>query len=258
MSVFLIGANGLVGSAFARFFKKRDIPFYAVHRENMREIAGATCDLVVNCSGNANKGKAISNPAWDFQETVGSASHYVHAINAKQFVQISSVDVYADPGSADLTKEMAATVSEKQSAYGFHKLLAEYCVRQFASRALILRLPALVGPNLRKNPIYDHFHSEKKLFIGADSYLNIVHTDFVAAATWELLGREVREPVINLAARDSLAIADLPKISGIENSFHTDAHGIRQQYQINTDTAGAYLDLPTSETAVRSYMSDIA
>lgn len=257
MSVTLIGAKGLVGSAFARYFDKNNVPYVSVQRDQMQSVIGASCDLVINCAGNGHKGRANSDPAWDFRETVGSASHYVHAIDAKVFVHVSTVDVYADPGSEQTTEEMTASLSPFQSVYGFHKLLAEHCVQRFAKKALVLRLPALVGPNLRKNPIFDHFHEDKSLFIAGDSRLNIVHTDFVAEATLKLLNSGVSQGVFNLAASDSLKISDLPEISGLKNSFHEGAKENQQTYEVNTARVSNHLTLQSSADAVKAYMQDL-
>jgi len=257
MSILLIGAHGLVGSAFARYFQKNGIPFRPVLRADMPNIAGTSCDLVINCSGNGNKGKANENPHWDFSETVESTSYYVHNIDAQKFIHISSVDVYTDPADIALTVEAKVKINDKQSTYGFHKYLAESCVRQFANSPLVLRLPALVGPNLKKNPIFDHFCPAKRLFIAADSELNVVHTDFVAEAAFSLLEQNISETTLNLAAQNSLKISDLPNISGIENHFHEGVSGNKQCYKVNTALASQYLNLPTSEASVQTYMQEI-
>ncbi|CAN0522216.1 unnamed protein product, partial [Scytosiphon promiscuus] len=147
--------------------------------------------------------------------------------------------------------------SANLSVYGYHKTIAEHYVRKFAPAPLILRLPGLVGPGLNKNPVYDHTHQHKKLFVTGASEMNFIHTDHVARLAMELIEISPIERTFNLAARNSLKIADLPSITGRKNIYHAEDTLRQQDYQINTSLASKYLSLPTSEASILAYMDDL-
>jgi hypothetical protein len=76
--------------------------------------------------------------------------------NVREFVLISTVDVYPDPASG--ADEATAIDPAANHAYGRHRLeLEEWVTRRFPG-ARIVRLPALFGPGLRKNALYDLMH----------------------------------------------------------------------------------------------------
>lgn len=257
MKILLLGPDGLVGSAFARYFEKAGLEYLPVRRRDATAVVGTECDLLISCIGNANKGRANSDPAFDFAESVASISQYIHGVRARRVVHISSVDVYSDPSDRLSTSEDVVPEFDKQHTYGFHKYMAETVVRRFARRWHVLRLPGLVGPNLTKNPVFDHFTKGKKLFVDAESRLNFLHTDFIAETAMHLVKQVPENETFNLAARNSIYIRDLPRISGLENEFEPAAAGNVQAYDINTKKIARYVDLPSSEECVRRYKEDV-
>lgn len=256
MHALVVGGGGLVGSAFARAFAARGTPCVSVGRGDMAGVSGARCGLLVLCCGNPHKGRANADPAADFAASVAPIAHYVHAVRATRTVLVSSVDVYPDPGSLAGTDEDAPLDVRRMSPYGFHKYLAELCVLRFAPRPLVLRVPALVGPGLRKNAIFDHL-AQRPLFVAGASRLNVLHTDDLAAHTLRLVERGV-EGVLNLGATAGLAIDDLPGLTGLPNTFGPDAASHVQHYELAVARAGAHVGLCDSATAVRRHAAELA
>ena len=257
-STILVGHKGLVGSAFARAFNNAGCPFETLTRRDMVNIQRQDCDLLILSIGNANKTRAIADPGFDFQESVASVARYIHAIQANMTVLISSVDVYDDPGDLVRTREDVEVRTEDLHTYGFHKRLAELCVQKFAASSyLICRLPGLVGPGLQKNAVYDNITPEKKLFIDGQSALNFIHTDFVAQIILALTEAGDRQGIYNIAAGNSIMIDELPKLTGMPNSFAESAKDNIQRYQINTDKIAGLLKVPSSEESISRYVSEI-
>jgi nucleoside-diphosphate-sugar epimerase len=74
---------------------------------------------------------------------------------AERFTLISSIDVYPAPRGVD---EDSHIDRNGHHAYGLHRLEVEDRIRGIFPRVLILRLPGLFGPGLKKNVIFDLIH----------------------------------------------------------------------------------------------------
>ena len=73
-------------------------------------------------------------------------------IAPKKLVLISTVDVFRDPVNVDENSEI---ITDGLHPYGYNRYKLEQWVRENYENALIIRLPALFGVNLKKNFIYD-------------------------------------------------------------------------------------------------------
>lgn len=254
----IVGGNGLVGSAFCRLFDERALAYEVIQRENTNSHGIEACDLLVLSCGNANKGMAMRDPMWDFDQSVARVVPYVHQIRARTTILISTVDVYADPSSEEQTQEAGDLGLATSTSYGFHKWLLEENVKKYSENYLILRLPALVGPNLKKNPIFDFFEPEKPLFVSPESLLNVIHVDDVAQHALSLLASGAHRETFNVGATSSIKILDLAEIYGIKNDYAETAYDNVQTYNINVAKAARYVSLCSSETAIERYRLSLA
>ncbi len=150
MTRALIGYTGFVGSnllAAGGF----DAQYNSTNSADMR---GRDFDEVVCAGVSAVKWKANRDPEADWQHVSGLVEN-LRQITARRFVLISTVDVYQRP--IDVTEDDAA--DEQGGAYGVHRAKLERFVAQTFADYVIVRLPALYGPGLRKNAIYDLQHN---------------------------------------------------------------------------------------------------
>ncbi|HEY7153064.1 MAG TPA: NAD-dependent epimerase/dehydratase family protein [Gemmataceae bacterium] len=150
MKAALIGSTGFVGSNLLR-----EYPFAArYHSANIETIHGGHFDLVVCAGAPAAKWKANQDPAAD-RAGIGRLMAALERVRTERFVLISTVDVY---GRADGVDEDCPPTGA--TPYGQHRLeLEQFAARRF--RSLIVRLPALFGPGLKKNAIYDLLHKNQ-------------------------------------------------------------------------------------------------
>ncbi|CAB3673393.1 hypothetical protein LMG3458_01220 [Achromobacter deleyi] len=147
MNNALIGFSGFVGSTL-----RKQADFKELYRStNIHEIDKGQFDLVVCAGAPAQKWIANKDPADDLKKIEALIGH-LKTIQCNTFVLISTVDVFKHPQGVD----ESSTIDETDlHAYGSHRRLLEKFVEQHFSKYLIVRLPGLVGPGLRKNVIFD-------------------------------------------------------------------------------------------------------
>jgi nucleoside-diphosphate-sugar epimerase len=143
----LIGFSGFVGSTLLK-----QAPFEALYRStDIGEIGGKTFDTVVCAGAPAKKWIANREPEADLEKIEGLIAH-LKSMTCNTFILISTVDVFKNPLGVD----EGTTVDESGlHAYGLHRRLLERFIEGHFPNHLIVRLPGLVGPGLRKNVIFD-------------------------------------------------------------------------------------------------------
>jgi nucleoside-diphosphate-sugar epimerase len=151
-SAALIGHTGFVGGNLLR-----QRPFGALfNSKNIDEIAGRSFDLVVCSGARAEKWKANADPQADL-DNIETLTRALEHVDARMVVLISTVDVFVDPIGVD---EDSPTPTANLHAYGRNRRRLEQII---ASRfdSLVVRLPALYGPGLKKNALYDLLHDNQ-------------------------------------------------------------------------------------------------
>lgn len=143
----LIGFTGFVGTTLLK-----QSAFDALYRStNIDEIEGASFDTVVCAGAPAQKWIANREPEADRAKIEGLIAH-LKTVTCETFILISTVDVFKRPICVD---EDSPVDEEGLHAYGLHRRMLEKFVESHFKNYLIVRLPGLVGPGLRKNVIFD-------------------------------------------------------------------------------------------------------
>ncbi|WP_374600966.1 pyridine nucleotide transhydrogenase [Niveibacterium sp.] len=151
MNSALIGYTGFVGSTL-----RRQTVFPSLYRSsNIDDIAGRRFDFVVCAAAPAQKWLANREPDKDAAVIDGLISS-LRSFDAKKFVLISTVDVFSNPVGVD---ELTLPTYEGLEAYGKNRLRLEEFVTSHFEDSMVVRLPGLVGPGLKKNVIYDFVHN---------------------------------------------------------------------------------------------------
>lgn len=151
MNNALIGFSGFVGSTL-----QRQAHFDSLYRSsNIHEIENCEFDTVVCAGASAQKWIANREPAED-RKKIESLIGYLQTIKCKKFILISTVDVFKNPIGVN---ESTHVEEIGLHPYGLHRRLLEKFVQQHFLHHLIVRLPGLVGPGLRKNVIFDFLNS---------------------------------------------------------------------------------------------------
>ena len=147
MNTALIGFSGFVGSTLL----KQALFESQFRSTNIRDINGKSFDIVVCAGAPAQKWIANRDPEAD-RQNIDVLIAYLRTIRCQTFILISTVDVFDVPIGVyeDTTVEETGL-----HAYGLHRRMLEKFIESHFSNHLIIRLPGLVGPGLRKNIIFD-------------------------------------------------------------------------------------------------------
>jgi hypothetical protein len=157
----LIGYTGFVGG-----FLAGGAPFdLLINRANLDELRGRHLDRVVCAGLPAAKWLANQDPGAD-EANMLRLCEVLQSITAERFTLISTIDVYPRTHDADEDFDCGTLPNHP---YGRHRLAFESFVRQRLPHALIMRLPALFGPGLRKNVLFDLLNGHQLERINPDS-----------------------------------------------------------------------------------------
>ena len=151
MSRALIGHTGFVGSNLLAAGGWTDL----YNSRNVQDLRGQRFDEILCCGISAVKWQANADPEKDWAG-IASLLDVLDTVEAKHVTLISTIDVYPDPAAG--LDEAAEPDGAANHAYGRHRLAAERRIAARFPAHAILRLPALFGPGLKKNALYDLLH----------------------------------------------------------------------------------------------------
>lgn len=248
MASALIGFSGFVGSTLLG-----QTEFTALYRStNIGDIDGGTFDLVVCAGAPAQKWIANREPEVDRQCIDGLMGH-LRTVRCGTFVLISTVDVFGNPIGVD---EGSAVPEAGLHAYGLNRRRLETFVASHFERHLIVRLPGLVGPGLRKNVIFDFLNDNNLHAIDSRGVFQF----YPMVNLWYDLRTALAAglDLVHLTAAP-VSVADIAT-QGFGRTFSQELPGTPARYDLRTRHAtlfggsGAY-QYSTRETlqAVRAY-----
>ncbi len=224
----LIGHSGFVGTTLLR-----QRLFDAMYRStNIDSIAGQDFDLVVCAGVPAQKWIANREPERD-KQGIESLIACLRQVRARRFVLISTVDVFGNPDGPD---EASPVEEGGLHPYGLHRRMLESFVEANFARHLVVRLPGLVGPGLRKNVIYDLHHGNNLAAIDGRAIfqfypmVNLWH-DIDAALRLEL-------KLVHLSA-EPVSVAEVAR-DGFGMVFDQQLAGTPARYDLRSLHAAAF------------------
>lgn len=143
----LIGYSGFVGSSLLRQ-RAFDARFRST---DIAGVANRSFGLVVCAGAPAQKWIANREPVRD-RAAIDALIAHLRSLVCESFVLISTIDVFSHPIGVD---EQTPVDESGLHAYGLNRRMLEKFVAEHFPQSLVVRLPGLVGPGLRKNVIYD-------------------------------------------------------------------------------------------------------
>ena len=207
MTDALIGNTGFVGGTLLR-----QRQFDELYRStNIDKIAGRSFDTVVCAGAPAQKWLANREPEADRRKIDGLIGH-LSSISCSTFILISTVDVFMHALAVD---EDSAPDEQQLHAYGLNRLRLEKFAQSQFSRCLVVRLPGLVGPGLRKNVIYDFLNDNNLHAVESRSVFQFYPMVNLWADLQLALERDLR--LLHLTA-EPISVADVAR-HGFGKSF---------------------------------------
>jgi dTDP-4-dehydrorhamnose reductase len=204
----LVGWTGFVGGELDR----RIAPVARFRSTDIDQLPGTRVDEVVCAGAPAEKWKANAEPEADW----ANIQRLIDALDrssARSCVLVSTVDAYSDSRRAD---EDTAADTEQEQAYGRHRALLEQFVTERFEDSLVVRLPGMFGPGLKKNLVYDLIHQPEARFAHEDSEFQF----YDVRDLWGhvLLARDAGLRVVNLATEPVAAARVARECFGVEYS----------------------------------------
>jgi len=254
--IAVIGAGGFVGKGLLEIFDASGVECIAVGRES--PLPSVALDAVIDCNGEGRRFWCNQYPKGSYQRNVESVQMRLNRLSSDVYVYISTVDVYGN-GRAALTTSREDTEIPVGSldTYGLHKYQAECMVLQHARRPLVLRCGTVIGPGLRKNPVFDMLN-DAPLRMTDESSLNLIRLETLSGALQQLLSKAC-SGIYNIAASAPATIADIRSIiaeyrgTSPEDMLEHEEK-ITINYAVNAEKISALLDMPTSEEALRTFL----
>lgn len=152
MNISLVGYTGFVGSNICAKANNQIKGLY--NSKNIKNAYNTAPDILIYAGLRAEKYLANTYPEKD-KLLIEEAEQNIKNINPKKVILISTIDVFKEPVNVD---ENSIIDLNGLQPYGYNRYLLESWVRENYSDALIIRLPALFGINLKKNFLFDYIN----------------------------------------------------------------------------------------------------
>lgn len=257
MRIVIVGAGGFAGGALSDHFRRAGNEVVPIGRST--PLPETPVDVVIDCNGDARRFWANENPDESYRVNVLSTSERVAGLRYGKYVYLSTIDVYGparnDP--AGNTEESPIAV-DALDTYGLHKHLAEEAVRAEAPHHLILRAGTLLGPGLKKNPVFDALNGEL-IRQTPESTLSLITLEQLTRALDRLLDANA-EGTFNVTASKAVNVATMLQRVGEALgreadafSFHDDL--LTTDYDITIGKISAHIALPDSEIMLCEYLA---
>lgn len=192
---------------------------------------------------------ASTEPERAFEANVAGVMRTLVDMPCELFIHVSSTSVYGDLSESSRTSESTVIDPSTLTPYGLHKLMSEWLVRTYAKRWLIFRLGNIVGPGLRKNPIYDLLE-RSTLFVHPRSMMAFIDTRHVARILWELRSEE--GAIFNVAGSGTVVLSEVAASLGLRLTPGLAADPLVIE-RVNIDRLTERVDVPTSMTTVERF-----
>jgi len=231
----LIGYTGFVGSNLKKQYDFTNL----YNSKNFKDMEAQEYDLVVCAGVSAVKWMANKEPQKDL-ESIQVLENILSTIKVKQFVLISTIDVYAITQSLDEDFDCNCVDNHP---YGIHRLAFEqFCTNTFTD-CTIVRLPGLFGDGLKKNVIYDLLNDNCLEMINIKSsyqyyYLKYLWKDIQVAMNNNIkLINLFTEPI----STEEICTTFFPLKKIGEKAIPAGHYDLRTKYARNWNNGGQYI-----------------
>lgn len=253
MMIFILGGKGFVGSGFVRYCVANGLEHSVIDIDNYNNYIGKKCDVLINANGNSRKYLANEMPMEEFSASVTSVRSSLVHFKTGLYVYLSTCDVYPDSSGPETTRESMQFDPKDQTAYGFHKYLAEQCVRHAAGNWLVVRMGGFVGPGIKKNAVFDVL-TGGPLWVDPASEFQFMHTDDSARIVLELAQGKVKNEIINVGSKGVVSVREMIEFAGEKVPVKKSARKVRCEMSI--EKLSGIMDVPATRDTVEKFIKD--
>lgn len=232
MKIIVLGHTGFVGRTVYKHLKEQRYIIGGLNSKS-NEIY-TSCDIVVNCAGNAKKYFAEEN-YYSARLMEQRIINRLKKIKAKRIIHISSICVKDD------------------NNYGKLKRFVEKEIKDAFSDVVILRLGGLVGKGLSKNVVYDLLNNDL-LRVSLRSCFNFIHTNTIAELIGYLIKNWKSQATINVAANNSISVKRIIEI--MKKSVYIQDDAKSEFNYIQTDQLQTFFNTESSEFYIKQYLNE--
>ena len=151
-SLAIIGHSGFVGGNVFNYLKKKNFKISKFNSKNISSIYKKKYHSLIFAGLPATKWKINLNPKKDIKN-IKKILQLLKTTKVDKFILISTIDIY-----------------NGKEPYGFNRLNFEKKISKIFNNLVIIRLPALFGPGLKKNIVFDLLHNNEVHKINPSSY----------------------------------------------------------------------------------------
>ena len=252
MKVFILGGKGFIGSAFVRFCEKEKIDYDCIDLNNYEEFRGRDCDILINVAGNSKKYLSNERPVEDFRFSLEALLSSFFDFSFSKYIYLSSIDVYTDHEDPACNREDSILDIGKISHYGFHKYLGEQMVMHYISDLLIIRLGGVLGPGLKKNPVFDLIH-DVPLRVDEKSEYQYLLTDYLAELVFGLIERDKWGQIFNICGEGTVSLKEISSWLNKTPRDHNE-NVSRERYKVNNEKISRLFPMPDSREVARKFV----
>lgn len=239
MKIFIIGAEGFIGSHLTQYFISKSYQVVGCGRQLISTNAYKyyqvtnpefkwehifseySFDYCINAAGNGNVNYSLTNPLEDFRSNTLLTITVLDQIRRSniqcRYLHLSSAAVYGNPVSLPIKENDPC---KPISPYGWHKLMAEDICREYNSlynlNVAIVRPFSIYGEGLKKQLFWDLFQKYKsdpthiELWGTGKESRDFIHIDDVTRALDIILQQSnMKAEVYNLASGTEVTIKEV-------------------------------------------------
>jgi len=224
----LVGSTGFIGTTLKR---QRSFTHY-FQSQNSHLIQESSYSELVCAGAPAQKWLANESPTADFLN-IERLWQSLKNVQADHFTLISTVDVFSSPVGVNELSEPSQSLG---NAYGRNRFWLEERVKETFENHLIVRLPGLVGPGLKKNVIFDFQNQNNVDLIDSRSIFQFYPTRHLGDDISRARSESIK--LIHLAA-EPISVKQLALL-GFGLRFENELNAIPAQYDLQTVHGGLW------------------
>ena len=119
---------------------------------------------------------------------------------------------------------------------------------------MIIRLPYVIGPNLKRNPFYDLLY-KKRSFLTLDSKINCIHTDSIVKICMELNQKNING-IYNIGSKNTLKIDKIIKFLNLKKKQLKKNNRTKDIKNIKKDKIKKICKLPDITSETKKYFNN--